>query len=107
MAITTAGALAFGGVLGYVTHYLVRRDPSPGAHDLAGIVASLASGLVLDAVGGPDHTGAYFLGLALGFILYWLALRAGQAGCSDTGQGAGRPPRARLLPLGKRPRRRR
>lgn len=101
MSSSALGPLALGTVLGYVTHYLLRRDPTPGAHDLAGIVASLASGLVLDAVGGPERAHEYFVGLALGFGVYWLALRWG--GERTEGPRAGSSgSRPRLLPRRKR-----
>jgi hypothetical protein len=90
-------------VLGYVTHYLLRRDEAPGAHDLAGIVASLVSGLALDAVGGSGGASAYFVGLAVGFFLYWLALAAT---CAGEQAAADRPPsrrRGRLFPRPRRP----
>jgi len=112
MWLANAGALALGAVLGYVTHYLVRRDENPGVHDLAAIVAVLLGGLVLDAVGGAERTGAYFLGLGAGFFLYWLALLAGREPSGPVmGSRQAEPPpdgtvarrsRVRLFPFSKR-----
>ena len=72
------GALLLGAVIGYLLHFLVRRDPNPGIKDLSGIVAALLGGAVMKVLAGADEVSWYLIGLGAGFFLYWLALMIGR-----------------------------
>jgi hypothetical protein len=78
MSAQIMGAFLFGAVLGYVTHYLVRRDAAPGVSDLAAIVGVIIGGTVFKVIVGESATSWYLIGLGAGFFLYWLALMLGR-----------------------------
>jgi hypothetical protein len=78
MSAAIAAPCVFGAVLGYLTHYLVRRDANPGIKDLAGIVGVLFGGVVFKVLLGPNETSWYMIGLGVGFFLYWAALMVGR-----------------------------
>lgn len=78
MTVAEIGALALGTVLGFLTHYLVRRDQQPGVEDLAAIIAAVLGALVFNVITGSDQTSWYLIGLGIGFFLYWLALLLGR-----------------------------
>jgi hypothetical protein len=78
MTLKTAGALVLGTVIGYLAHYLVRRDPEPGVEDLGAIVGVVLGSVVFNVITGQDQTSWYLIGLGVGFFLYWLALLAGR-----------------------------
>jgi hypothetical protein len=77
MSTPSIAAAVFGAVLGYLTHYLVRRDANPGIEDLSAIVGVVLGDVVLRTV-GVDETSSYLIGLGIGFFLYWAALMAGR-----------------------------
>ena len=78
MTVGDWGALAFGIVLGFLTHYLVRRDQKVGIGDLSIIVGVLLGTLVLDRIGGKEQISWYLIGLCIGFFKYWLAQLLGR-----------------------------
>jgi uncharacterized membrane protein YeaQ/YmgE (transglycosylase-associated protein family) len=78
MNVGNIGALALGAVIGFLVHYLVRRDPEPGVKDLGGIVGAILGGVALKALPGPGQLSWYFIGLGIGFFLYWISLMAGR-----------------------------
>lgn len=78
MSVGDWGALAFGVLLGFLTHYLVRRDQKAGIKDLSAIVAVLLCSLILNWIGGKEQTSWYLIGLCIGFFKYWLALLLGR-----------------------------
>lgn len=61
---------------GYLAHYLIRRHESPGFAYLAAIVALIcgAGAIGVCISGAGVGTSWYFIGLGIGFFLYWLAL---------------------------------
>jgi hypothetical protein len=77
MNVGLIGAFLLGMVLGYLTHFLVRRDVNPGVKDLGGIVGIIVGGVALKVLAGPDETSWYLIGLGVGFFLYWAALMVG------------------------------
>lgn len=107
MTASTVGPLVLGALLGYLTHYLVRRDPDPGIQDLGAIIASLLGGAALGALGTPSQVDWYLVGLGVGFFLYWAALAVGRertgpssaAGAEDASSNSGRRPTVRLFPF--------
>lgn len=78
MSTATIGAAVFGTVVGYLLHYLVRRDARPGIKDLSGIIGAIIGGVVLRVLESPEETSWYLIGLGIGFFLYWAALLAGR-----------------------------
>jgi hypothetical protein len=78
MSAEVIGASALGTVLGYVVHYLIRRDANPGIKDLAAIIGALLGGVVFKVLVGPNETSWYMIGLGVGFFLYWAALMVGR-----------------------------
>lgn len=77
MTVETVGAVVLGVVIGFLAHYLIRRDPEPGIEDLAAIVGVVLGSVVFNVITGQDQTSWYLIGLGVGFFLYWLALLAG------------------------------
>ena len=82
MNIAPIGVGLLGAVLGYLTHYLVRRDEKPGIEDLGSIAGMLLTGVVIKVV-TPENSPAdqiywYMFGVGIGFFLYWLALMLGR-----------------------------
>ena len=77
MGVANWGTLAFRVLLGFLTHYLVRRDQKAGIGDLGAIVGVLLGSLLLDWVAGSEQTSWYLIGLCIGFFIYWLALLLG------------------------------
>jgi hypothetical protein len=78
LSANLAGACLLGAVLGYVTHYLIRRDAKPGIADLGAIIAAILGATVLKVVAGPNELSWYLIGLGAGFFLYWAALMIGK-----------------------------
>jgi len=78
MTLTAFGAAAFGLVVGYLAHYLVRKDAQAGVADLAAIIGAVVGAAVLNVISGPIALNWYLIGLALGFFVYWLALLLGR-----------------------------
>ena len=78
ISTASVGALLLGAVIGYLTHYLVRRDAQPGIKDLTGIIGAVLGGVVLNVLASPAETSWYLIGLGGGFFLYWAALLAGR-----------------------------
>ena len=82
MNIQYIGVAVLGMVLGYLMHYLVRRDEKAGIADLGSIAVMLLTGVVIKVV-APENSPTdqiywYLIGLGIGFFLYWLALMAGR-----------------------------
>jgi uncharacterized membrane protein YeaQ/YmgE (transglycosylase-associated protein family) len=77
MTLAAIGAAVLGLVIGYLTHYLVRRDPQAGIEDLAVIIGAILGAAIFKVV-SPEATNWYLIGLGLGFFLYWLALALGR-----------------------------
>lgn len=78
MTTAAIGALVLGIVIGYLTHYLVRRDQEAGVGDLAVIIGAVLGATVFKVITGQDQTSWYLIGLGVGFFLYWLALVLGR-----------------------------
>lgn len=78
MSASLVGCWLLGTVLGYLTHFLVRRTANPGIGDLAAIIGVIAGGTVLKVVSGGDQMSWYLIGLGVGFFLFWAALLAGK-----------------------------
>ena len=78
MSAATLGPLLFGAVVGYLVHYLIRRDAKPGIADLAGIIGAMLGAGVMKVVSTPEATDWYLIGIGIGFFLYWAALLAGR-----------------------------
>jgi hypothetical protein len=82
MNIAYIGVAVIGTVLGYLMHYLVRRDEKPGVADLGIIVGVLLAGTAINIVtpanSPPNQVYWYLIGLGIGFFLYWLALMFGR-----------------------------
>lgn len=77
MTVETVGAVVLGVVIGFLAHYLIRKDPEPGIEDLAAIVGVVLGSVVFNVITGQDQTSWYLIGLGVGFLLYWLALLVG------------------------------
>ena len=78
MSAALAGAFLLGAVVGYLVHFLVRRDDKAGIGDLAGILGAVLAGVVLKVLTTPEHMDWYLIGVGAGFFLYWLALMVGR-----------------------------
>ena len=78
MSADLVGAVVFGTVVGYLVHYLVRRDREPGVGDIGAIIGVVLGGGVLKVVSSEGMMSWYLIGLGIGFFLYWLALMAGR-----------------------------
>jgi len=89
MTTASVGAILLGAVIGYLTHYLVRRDTQPGIKDLGGIIGAVLGGVVLNVVASPAETSWYLIGLGGGFFLYWAALLAGREAIKAPAAGRG------------------
>ncbi len=77
MTLAAIGAAVLGLVIGYLTHYLVRRDQQAGVGDLAIIIGAILGAAIFKVI-SPEATNWYLIGLGLGFFLYWLALLLGR-----------------------------
>lgn len=95
MSPATVGAVLLGAVIGYVTHYLIRRDPDPGIKDLSAIIGAVLGGVVLNILASPAEISWYLIGLGAGFFLYWLALLAGR----EPTKAAAQERRLKLFPF--------
>ena len=73
--VIEAGAIAFGVVIGWVTHRTLRRNTaSVGLGDIASVLGAVGGGVVVTRFTTPDSFSYYAIGLAFGFFLYlWLA----------------------------------
>jgi Na+-translocating ferredoxin:NAD+ oxidoreductase RnfD subunit len=80
MQVELVAACVIGTVLGYITHFLIRRDANPGVKDLAAIVGVILGAGVLGVVGQGPAVSWYMIGIGIGFFLYWLALMVGREG---------------------------
>lgn len=80
MPVNLIAACVLGAVLGYITHFLIRKDANPGIKDLSIIIADVLGGGVFGVIGGGDATSWYLIGLGIGFFLYWAALMLGREG---------------------------
>lgn len=78
MTIGGWGAVVLGVVLGFLTHYLVRRDQKAGIGDLSVIVGVIAGGIVMDRFTEGHQISWYFIGLGIGFFIYWIFLLIGK-----------------------------
>jgi len=74
MTLAAIGALVLGMVLGYLAHYMVRRDQQAGVGELAVVIAALLGAAVFKVITGQDQTSWYLIGLGVGFFLYWFQL---------------------------------
>jgi uncharacterized membrane protein YeaQ/YmgE (transglycosylase-associated protein family) len=78
MTLAAIGAAVLGLVIGYLTHYLVRRDQQAGVGDLAMIIGAILGAAIFNIIKEPEATYWYLIGLGIGFFLYWLALLLGR-----------------------------
>jgi uncharacterized membrane protein YeaQ/YmgE (transglycosylase-associated protein family) len=78
MTLAAIAAAVLGVVIGYLTHYLVRRDQQAGIGDLAMIIGAVLGAAVFNIITGPVPTNWYLIGLGAGFFFYWLALALGK-----------------------------
>jgi uncharacterized membrane protein YeaQ/YmgE (transglycosylase-associated protein family) len=78
MTLTAIGAAILGTVIGYLLHYLVRKDQQAGISDLAAIIAAILGATIFKIIVGPIATNWYLIGLGVGFFLYWVALLLGR-----------------------------
>jgi ABC-type uncharacterized transport system permease subunit len=78
MTAGIVGVCLLGAVLGYLTHFLVRRDAKAGIKDLAAIVGVLLGDVIFKVVVGEVEANWYMIGIGLGFFLYWAALMIGR-----------------------------
>lgn len=77
MSVASIGALVLGAVIGYLAHFVARRNPTPSIGDLGAIVGVILGGAVFKIITGPEQTSWYLIGLGVGFFLYLVALLAG------------------------------
>ncbi len=78
MTLAAIAAAVLGVVIGYLTHYLVRRDQQAGIGDLAAIITAILGAAIFNIIKEPAATYWYLIGLGAGFFLYWLALAVGK-----------------------------
>lgn len=78
MSAATLGPLLFGAVVGYIVHFLIRRNGKPGIADLASIIGAVLGAAVMKALATPDATNCYLMGVGVGFFLHWVALLLGR-----------------------------
>lgn len=78
MSAATLGPLLFGAVVGYLVHFLVRRNAKPGIADLASIIGAVLGAAVMKVLATPEATNWYLIGVGSGFFLYWVALLLGR-----------------------------
>jgi NhaP-type Na+/H+ or K+/H+ antiporter len=74
MAITEAGALVFGLVVGYVTYRtLIRTSDKSQISDLAAVISALGGGAVTKLYDAGSNAFAYYaFGLAIGMAAYFV-----------------------------------
>ncbi len=73
MTLDLWGALAFGGVIGYVAYRTIRRTKTSGLSDIAAVAGAVGGGTItLLFPTGSQAFGAYGIGLAAGFFIYLL-----------------------------------
>jgi ammonia channel protein AmtB len=67
-----AGAICFGAVMGWVTYRtLRRREDKVGLSDIASVLGAVGGAAVTTQFDDNDLFGAYAIGLAAGFFLYF------------------------------------
>ena len=73
MDITSWGALAFGLVIGWVTHRtVVRKSDAVALSDIAAVIAAVGGAAVVALFKLGPLFGAYCIGLAIGFFAYFI-----------------------------------
>ena len=69
------GAHLFGVVVGWVTYYTLAHSRSHGVKDIAVVIGSIGGAAVLSLFPAQTNLfGAYGVGLAVGFFVYWAIL---------------------------------
>lgn len=70
----TAGAFAFGVVVGWTTYFIMRRSQPSAISDIASIIGSLGGATILTLLGNAKEMlfAGYAIGLAVGFFAYFL-----------------------------------
>jgi uncharacterized membrane protein YeaQ/YmgE (transglycosylase-associated protein family) len=70
--LATIGAGCFGLVVGWITYRtLRRREGAAQLSDIATVVGAVGGAAVTTVFDDPDVFGAYSIGLAVGFFLYF------------------------------------
>ena len=73
MDVILVGAGCFGAVLGWVTYRTLRRkEGSSALSDIATVLGVVGGGVVTALFKTPEMFGAYSIGLAVGFFLYFI-----------------------------------
>jgi hypothetical protein len=73
MGIEGWGALCFGLVIGWITYRTLRRkEGSSSLSDIATVVGAVGGAAVLAIFKSEKLFGAYSIGLAIGFFLYFI-----------------------------------
>ena len=73
MDIQGIGAFCFGLVVGWITYRTLRRKEGAAAlSDIATVIGAVGGGAVAAIVDGKEMFGAYSIGLAVGFFLYFI-----------------------------------
>jgi hypothetical protein len=72
LIVMFVGALAFGGVIGWTTYFILRRAKPSALSDLSTIIGTLGGATILGLFDpkGPLFAG-YAIGLACGFFAYY------------------------------------
>jgi len=96
MTINAWGALAFGLVVGWVTYRTLRRTKTSGLSDIATVIGAVGGAAVVTLFPeGSVAFGAYGIGLAIGFFVYFIIslILAGKMGTLSTvGEWLGEEP---------------
>ncbi len=78
--LTIVGAGCFGLVIGWITYRTLRRkEGAAQLSDIATVIAAIGGAAVTKLFDDPDLFGAYSIGLAVGFFLYF-AIAVGTEG---------------------------
>ena len=73
MQLQFIGAGCFGFVIGWICYRTLRlREGSASLSDLTTVIAALGGGAITTIFKNADLFGAYSIGLAVGFIAYYL-----------------------------------
>lgn len=73
MSVPMTGAFCFGAVVGWVTYRTLRRkEGSSALSDIAAVVGAIGGAAVTALFSAPELFGAYSIGLAIGFFLYFI-----------------------------------
>lgn len=73
MDLATSGAICFGAVIGWITYRTLRRKKgSTALTDIITVIGAIGGAAITSLFNDKDLFGAYSVGLAIGFFLYFI-----------------------------------